>query len=334
MAESDRAWPSHCVYIVDEYCARHGLALPEADFDPDDPADIHSLLNVPDNPLEDEYVLRDGLSEAARADDLSTARALLEDGIHPHAAGSAGYTPLGAAAAAGHYGMVELLLGAGAAADDVGADDESGDEDEDEEPDLYDGLGEDAALHLAAENGHLDVCRLLLDHGASADADGMNRIKPLHGAAQNGHLDVCTLLLARKATPDARDKDDATPLHLAAGNGHVDICALLLKRGARVNVVSRRSQSRPIWVAHLDEWSGETRTYQDGWESPVRENRTPLHYAVAGGHEEIVKLLVERGADASIEDGWGESATDIALDDVHRGRGSEEILDILTAGQR
>jgi ankyrin repeat protein len=51
--------------------------------------------------------------------------------------------------------------------------------------------------------GHAEVARLLLDSGADATLANDNMFTPLHCAAQSGHLDLVKLLLERRADPNA-----------------------------------------------------------------------------------------------------------------------------------
>ncbi|PKK17535.1 ankyrin repeat domain 39 [Columba livia] len=52
------------------------------------------------------------------------------------------------------------------------------------------------ALHYASRNGHLGVCRLLLQRGARCDARTPGGATPLHRASYCGHLPIAQLLLA------------------------------------------------------------------------------------------------------------------------------------------
>ena len=47
-----------------------------------------------------------------------------------------------------------------------------------------------AALTLAASKGHLEIVRLLLQHGALVNAVDNSDSSPLVAAARNGHLDI------------------------------------------------------------------------------------------------------------------------------------------------
>ena len=57
------------------------------------------------------------------------------------------------------------------------------------------------ALSFAADRGHADIVRLLLDRGANVNApDTFYQATPLVWAAQNEHVEVVKILLARGAT--------------------------------------------------------------------------------------------------------------------------------------
>lgn len=57
----------------------------------------------------------------------------------------------------------------------------------------------------------------------------------LHYAAQNGHIELCEVLIRAGVTRDARTKVNCTPLHLAAQEGHLSVVQLLLSSGADVH---------------------------------------------------------------------------------------------------
>ncbi|KAJ1481447.1 ankyrin repeat-containing domain protein, partial [Baffinella frigidus] len=100
-------------------------------------------------------------------------------------------------------------------------------------------------LLVAAHQGHVDVVRVLLAHGADASTKDKCLSTPLHSVAIMGHEalkltghdheEVAKVLLLY--TPDVSAKDIAgtTPLHCAALMGHEGQVALLLAHNAEVS---------------------------------------------------------------------------------------------------
>jgi ankyrin repeat protein len=103
------------------------------------------------------------------------------------------------------------------------------------------------ALHLAAMNGHLEIVKLLLEHGADVNAKTKEGYgyTALHSAASNGHLEIVKLLLEHGADVNAKTKYGGyTALHSATMNGHLEIVKLLLEHGADVNA---KTKKKVVW---------------------------------------------------------------------------------------
>jgi hypothetical protein len=110
--------------------------------------------------------------------------------------------------------------------------------------------GARVGLRLAAATGRLEAARHLLA-GASAD----DRHYALAWAAQYGHADVVRLLLDAGEAPDRFNPPGAhahsTPLHQAAWAGHAETVRLLLARGARPDIRDRQWHGTPAeWADH------------------------------------------------------------------------------------
>ena len=86
-------------------------------------------------------------------------------------------------------------------------------------------------LHSAAANGNEAVVERLVFYSANLLARNHNKEYPLCVAAKNGHLEICRFLID-KGTPLNRNTTSKTPLMLAAENGHDKIVKLLLEMGA------------------------------------------------------------------------------------------------------
>lgn len=87
-------------------------------------------------------------------------------------------------------------------------------------------------LHAAAAGNSAEIVAVLIDAGAYVDARQAGGFTALHSAAQNGNLDMARLLLANRADPNATTDDNKTALILAQEAGHEPIVELLRQHGA------------------------------------------------------------------------------------------------------
>ena len=60
--------------------------------------------------------------------------------------------------------------------------------------------GSSTPLHAAAQAGHLECARALLQHGASLNVVSNTGFTPLNHASENGHVQVAQLLHEAGAT--------------------------------------------------------------------------------------------------------------------------------------
>lgn len=126
----------------------------------------------------------------------------------------------------------------------------------------------------------------------------------LHHAARNGHLRCLKVLIDAGARVDIKNKDGKTAMQIAFERGEIDCGNYLrtmeaIKKAAREEEVSQElyrccaTGDLPRVKELLEEASTTTinKLYQGG--------STLLYKACQGGHLEIVKLLLSRGADGS-----------------------------------
>jgi len=159
-------------------------------------------------------------------------------------------------------------------------------------------------LVACAENGHTDLIRLLLEHGADVmtrESDGQCRTA-LHHASENGHQATVQLLLEKGAEIEAKVSTDRdrTALHYAADNGHDATVRLLVENGADID--ARESGDRCRTALHCAAANGHGATVQllleKGADINKRElckrGRTALYCAAKNGHDTIVQLLLNK----------------------------------------
>jgi len=86
----------------------------------------------------------------------------------------------------------------------------------------------DAIWGYNPKGGYPQVVRLLLEHGANANARGTDHSTPLHlMSIRPPNLDVARILLEHGADVDAEDEEGRTPLQVALKEGQGETARLL-----------------------------------------------------------------------------------------------------------
>ena len=105
-------------------------------------------------------------------------------------------------------------------------------------------------LISAANNGHVEICQLLLDKGAQLNAEFMDDT-PLHRCSIRGHLDMVRFLCNRGANIEARGVDGCRPLHRAVMSSKLTVVKeFVLQRKADINARTTNLMT-PLKIARL-----------------------------------------------------------------------------------
>jgi ankyrin repeat protein len=176
------------------------------------------------------------------------------------------------------------------------------------------------ALMVACERGKTGLVKQLLDRKADPNVAGVDGTTALILAAQNDQPDIVKILLQNRADPDKEDNNGWTALSTAAYHGSARCVQILADR-------SKTDLSRGLLFATLSEHKDVVKILLDyGAEVDSRsgDGRTPLILAASKGNKEIVNMLLLAGADPSLTDQSGATAESTAV-----AKGFREIADLL-----
>jgi ankyrin repeat protein len=190
----------------------------------------------------------------------------------------------------------------------------------------------------ASQSSAGEVVEALIRHGASVDVrdsdqtsvDGAHGYTALHAAAFHGNLPAARVLLAHGASRTAReDTYLATPAGWADHAGRVELRDLILD--GPIDIVDAIAYDRldridAILTGDPDALERRLGAYVVGEQRMWLDTAwTPVAYAVAHGKAGPARLLVERGADLTVQDSGGRRLAEIAS-----AHGHAEIVDLLS----
>ena len=143
-------------------------------------------------------------------------------------------------------------------------------------------------LHIAAQNGHLKLCKKLIDkHKLDlhlADEDGWTA---LHHSARNGSYELVMFFVDMGIDFKSKNHLGENCLHIAASYGHVNLCKRLInKHNFDVEL-----------------------TDNDGWR--------PLHHSARSGCYWLFKYFADMGTNIGCENGAGLNCLHIAAKNEH-----------------
>ncbi|MCK5457486.1 MAG: ankyrin repeat domain-containing protein [Melioribacteraceae bacterium] len=142
-------------------------------------------------------------------------------------------------------------------------------------------------LYNAALDGDIEVVKNYLETGFDVNQPNQDKQSLLMLSGFNGHTDLCEYLIKSGAHIEARETNGRTALMFASTGPFPKTVELLLQNDANPNSIDNL------------------------------EHFTPLMHAAAEGHIEVVKILLDHGADPSLKDIDGDTAESFAVQKGH-----------------
>lgn len=205
-----------------------------------------------------------------------------------------------------------------------------------------------SVLGFAVDSGNIDVVNLLLERGAKVDHTNFSQPRPLEVAIRNGDASMLRRLLLVGANPTLRDHKNRTPLMLIASRN--DLGKLTMRIMIKLILANRKLTAEEIngeysntgTVLHylctygvgVEEFIHAVKDYQLSVCPTVNMDNstlaeiirpllnvnardedgiTPLMAACLKGNLDIIKLLVEAGADLNAKDNRTASPLNYAI---------------------
>jgi len=203
------------------------------------------------------------------------------------------------------------------------------------DPDYRSRPGGPTAISMAAEFGHNQIIKVLLDAKASVDACNQMGCNALMLAVQFEVMDTVRLLCQHKADVNFRASSwpappaDATPLDLAARHNRGAALQCLLEYGAKVDVPAKDNGWTALTSAARGHCLDACRLLLDAGADPTitgADGMSAIEFALLPGNEELAKLMPPDLL--RTRDGAGSSSA--AVDEDGALTSGEELATVLT----
>ena len=221
--------------------------------------------------------LNQELSNAINANDAERVKFLVEKGAEVNKPDPQDWLPIINAARQRNDRMIKTLI-------DLGAD-----------PNLADKSGT-TALAAAAMRDHVPSIKMLLDNGAKVDEPGPDGVHPLTLALADSRYEVAKALIEGGADVSvASGPDGLTPLMVVAAQAAPAEGARFVPGSARPTDIAKAIVDRGAAI-----------------NAQAKNGMTALMVAAAHNNAPMIGLLMDAGADPTLKNAQGLTATDVA----------------------
>ncbi|KAL8793017.1 MAG: hypothetical protein Q9195_004421 [Heterodermia aff. obscurata] len=231
---------------------------------------------------------------AVEKNDINEIEHLIDEGVSVESKDHIGWSPLIRAADYGQLASAKLLLRRGA------------------DP-LHGTIGHRIPLHFAAENGYLDIVKVLLEKDKS-QLNSLDHVQqtPLHKAVREKRNQVVEFLVSQNGIEvDSSDHNGFSPLINAIFNNDSKVVRMLLSfPNIRINHKTEEFEQTPLWMSVTGD--PECSILRQLLEKPdidvdqtARGGETPVYRAVRWSCHTALRLLIDHKADCNIPQNEG-----------------------------
>jgi ankyrin repeat protein len=136
---------------------------------------------------------------------------------------------------------------------------------------------------MAADSGHLNICKFIIENVQDKNPADIDGNTPLHFAAISGNLDICKMIMENVQNRNPGNDNGDTPLHHAANRGHLDVCKLIIE--------SMQSKNTGIIQGHSAAVNGQISELINV--NPMNNlKHTPLYLAEQNGKLKVCEYFI------------------------------------------
>ena len=186
-------------------------------------------------------------------------------------------------------------------------------------------------LFESISTGEIEKISYLIDKGVDLETRDEYGNTALLKSFDEGKLEIAKLLLEKGADPLVKNREGLAVATAAALQFESELFKEMVEKGAAANppilgkmnlLMNLAMEGHSEMVSFISNKEPEEINNQDEF------GNTALHYAVQGGHTEVVEVLINHKAEVTIRNSKGLSALDVAKKD-----GYTKIIDLLSKAE-